>query len=81
MDFRFPAVASYEMTPQSPDVIALWSSQPQPRHRVVGDCRVLEMQCCPKEPVRKVPRSIYEEAREVAQAHGKTKAYAQSQKS
>jgi hypothetical protein len=36
------------------------------------------MQCCPKEPARKVPRSIYEEARDVARACGKTKAYAQS---
>jgi transposase len=41
------------------------------------DCNAcpLKMQCCPKEPVRKVPRSIYEEARDVARAYGKTKAY------
>jgi hypothetical protein len=38
----------------------------------------LKMQCCPKEPARKVPRSIYEEARDVARARAKTKAYAQS---
>jgi transposase len=44
------------------------------------DCNVcpLKMRCCPKEPMRKVPRSIYEEARDVARACGKTKAYAQS---
>jgi transposase len=44
------------------------------------DCNVcpLKMRCCPKEPARKVPRSIYEEARDVARACGKTKAYAQS---
>ena len=44
------------------------------------DCNVcpLRMRCCPKEPMRKVPRSIYEEARDVARACGKTKAYAQS---
>jgi len=46
------------------------------------DCDVcpLKMQCCPKEPARKVPRSIYEEARDVARACGKTKAYAQSRR-
>jgi hypothetical protein len=44
------------------------------------DCDVcpLKMQCCPKEPARKVTRSIYEEAREVARACGKTETYAQS---
>jgi transposase len=44
------------------------------------DCDVcpLKMQCCPKEPARKVTRSIYEEARDVARACSKTEAYAQS---
>jgi hypothetical protein len=44
------------------------------------DCDVcpFKMRCCPKEPSRKVPRSIYEEAREVARALSKTKAYEQS---
>ena len=40
----------------------------------------LKMQCCPKEPVRKVPRSIYEEARDVARAYGKTEAYERSRR-
>ena len=40
----------------------------------------LKMQCCPKEPARKVTRSIYEEARDVARACGKTEAYAQSRR-
>jgi transposase len=46
------------------------------------DCNAcpLKMRCCPKEPMRKVPRSIYEEARDVARACGKTKAYAQSRR-
>jgi transposase len=46
------------------------------------DCDVcpLKTQCCPKEPARKVPRSIYEEARDVARACAKTKAYAQSRR-
>jgi Transposase DDE domain len=38
------------------------------------------MQCCPKEPVRKVPRNIYEEARDVARAYSKTKAYERSRR-
>ena len=44
------------------------------------DCDVcpLKMRCCPKEPARKVPRSIYEEARDVARALGKTEAFEQS---
>ena len=40
----------------------------------------LKMQCCPKEPARKVPRSIYEEARDVARAIAKTEAYVQSRR-
>jgi IS5 family transposase len=46
------------------------------------DCDVcpLKMQCCPKEPARKVPRSIYEEARDVARACAKTEAYVQSRR-
>ena len=46
------------------------------------DCNAcpLKMQCCTKEPVRKVPRSIYEEARDVARAYGKTEAYERSRR-
>jgi hypothetical protein len=36
------------------------------------------MRCCPKEPARKIPRSIYEEARDVARALAKTAAFEQS---
>jgi transposase len=44
------------------------------------DCDVcpLKMRCCPKEPARKIPRSIYEEARDVARALAKTEAFEQS---
>jgi transposase len=44
------------------------------------DCDVcpFKMRCCPKEPSRKVPRSIYEDARDVARALSKTKVYEQS---
>ena len=41
------------------------------------DCRgcLLKAQCCPKTSVRKIPRSIYEEARDVARALAKTEAF------
>jgi transposase len=44
------------------------------------DCDVcpLKLRCCPKEPARKIPRSIYENARDVARALGKTEAFEQS---
>jgi transposase len=44
------------------------------------DCDVcpLKMRCCPKEPARKVPRSIHEDARDVARAASKTEAFEQS---
>ena len=42
-----------------------------------GPCP-LKSKCCPKTPGRKIPRSIYEEARDVARALAKTAAFAQS---
>jgi DDE family transposase len=44
------------------------------------DCDIcrFKMRCCPKEPARKVPRSIHEDARDVARAVGKTDAFEQS---
>jgi Transposase DDE domain len=46
----------------------------------VRDCNVCpyKMRCCPKEPVRKIPRSIHEEARDIARALAKTAAFEQS---
>jgi hypothetical protein len=35
-------------------------------------------QCCPKTSVRKIPRSTYEEARDIARALAKTEAFKQS---
>ena len=37
-----------------------------------------KMRCCPKEPARKIPRSIHEEARDVARALAGTEAFEQS---
>ena len=34
-----------------------------------------KMRCCPKEPARKIPRSIYEGARDMARDIAKTDAY------
>lgn len=38
----------------------------------------LKAQCCPKEPVRKIPRSIYEGARDVARSFLGSEAYDRS---
>lgn len=43
------------------------------------NCPIKE-KCCPHTPVRKIPRSIYEPARNVARAIGKTDAYKQSRR-
>ncbi len=47
-----------------------------------ADCRScpLKPRCCPKEPVRKIPRSVYEAARDVARSLFGTEAYAQSRR-
>src|SRR5262245_56855340 len=44
------------------------------------DCAAcaFKMRCCPKEPSRKILRSIYEEARDVARAVAKTEVFEQS---
>ncbi len=44
-----------------------------------GPCP-LKSKCCPKTPERKIPRSIYEEARDVARALAKTEAFEQSRR-
>src|SRR4249920_2169282 len=42
------------------------------------DACSFKMRCCPKEPARKILRSIYEEARDVARALAKTDAFEKS---
>ena len=44
-----------------------------------GPCP-LKAQCCPKAPERKIPRSIYEDARDVARALAGTEAFEQSRR-
>ena len=48
----------------------------------VYDCREcpLKQRCCPKTPQRKVPRNIYEAARDIARAITLTKAYRQTRR-
>ena len=48
----------------------------------VLDCRscLLRARCCSKMPARRIPRSIYEEARDVARALAKTKAFERSRR-
>jgi hypothetical protein len=38
----------------------------------------LNARCCPKSPFRKIPRSLYERARDVARSHAGTEAFEQS---
>ena len=49
------------------------------RARVI-DCRrcPLKDRCCPNMPLRRIPRSIYQEARDVARTLAKTEAFEQS---
>jgi hypothetical protein len=44
------------------------------------DCTAcpLKARCCPNTPARKIPRSIYERARDVARSHAGTEAFEQS---
>jgi len=46
------------------------------------DCDVcaFKMRCCPKEPARKIPRSIHEDARDIARSLAKTEAFEQSRR-
>ena len=46
------------------------------------DCRscLLKAQCCPKAPLRRIQRSLYEEARDVARALAKTEAFERSRR-
>jgi transposase len=47
--------------------------------RDCASCR-LKAQCCPNTPVRKIPRSIYERARDVARSLAKSEAFEQSRR-
>ncbi len=47
--------------------------------RVCRSC-LLKAQCCPKAPLRRIQRSLYEEARDVARALAKTEAFDRSRR-
>ena len=63
-----------------------WAAMPAPKsvnyRAAKRDCEAcaLKLECCPHEPVRKVPRSIHEAARDKARAIAKTEAYVVSRK-
>ena len=63
--------------------LAMWCGRdpPSPRSRVADciDCP-LKLQCCPNSKVRKIQRSVYEAARDVARAIAKTEEYQLSQR-
>jgi hypothetical protein len=44
------------------------------------DACCMKPQCCPNTPIRKIPRSMHEPARDVARAIGKTDEYKQSRR-
>ena len=46
------------------------------------DCDIcpLKLQCCPKEPARKIPRDIHEHARDIARSLADTEAFEQSRR-
>jgi transposase len=48
----------------------------------IRDCRscILKAQCCPKAPLRRIQRSIYEQARDVARALANTEAFERSRR-
>ena len=48
--------------------------------KYVCDASAFKQQCCPKEPARKVPRSIHEGARDMARDIAKTEAYQTSRR-
>ena len=51
-----------------------------PASKLDCDQCVLKARCCPKEPARKIPRSIYEHARDVARSLAGTEAFERSRR-
>src|SRR6201999_3124397 len=57
-----------------------WSDAALSRLQICCDTCELKPRCCPKMPARKVPRSIYENARDVACGIAKTETYVTSRR-
>jgi transposase len=81
--FRWDGQRDEYRCPQNHPLRREWRSFTKPRtHITKADCKTcpLKSQCCPNTPIRKIARSIYEAARNVARDIAKTDAYSQSRK-
>lgn len=92
-DFQWHEEANEYRCPEGKLLRSDWRQFTRPRSRItkdntilyksrLGDCLNCSMkaQCCPNTPYRKIARSIFEPARDVARAIAKTDAYLQSRK-
>lgn len=92
-DFQWDEVANEYRCPEGQPLKSNWRPFKKPRIHITKTGQILyrsskkhctncpmKEKCCPNTPIRKVPRSIYEPARDVARAIGKTDAYKQSRR-
>ena len=92
-DFEWDELANEYRCPQGHALRSHWRTFQNPRNHITKaetiiyrshrlDCATCPMKarCCPNTPVRKIARSLYESARDVARAIAKTDAYRQSRK-
>jgi transposase len=90
-DFRWNEQRNEYRCPQGFALRSEWRPFKNPRSHInkadrinytarLSDCSIcpLKARCCPNSPVRKITRSIYEPARDVARALAKTRRYRQS---
>jgi hypothetical protein len=91
--FRWDEARDEYRCPQGHPLRSEWRPFTKPRTHITkadsviyrsrqADCKTcpLKSQCCPSTPIRKIARSIYEAARNVARDLAKTDGYAQSRK-
>jgi transposase len=91
--FRWDEQRDEYRCPQNHPLRREWRAFTKPRTHITkadsviyrsrqADCKTcpLKSQCCPNTPIRKIARSIYEAARNVARDIAKTDAYSQSRK-
>jgi len=92
-DFTFDAANDLYTCPNGKELRRFWRTYKKPRTGITksneikytsrkSDCAACPMkeQCCPNTEIRKVTRSIYEPARDVARAVRKTPAYRKSRR-
>ena len=59
------------------DIVRRWRVIPRGRQKLEGDVCPFKAKCCPKQPVRMIPRDLHEDARDVARKMN-TKAFLKS---